>query len=57
MRGKVNNISKRNLSIVLKNFYDKWSFDLTRSSTEIAESIVEGLMYHVTEETKYCGDT
>ncbi|PKG45427.1 MULTISPECIES: AAA domain-containing protein [unclassified Planococcus (in: firmicutes)] len=43
MRDKLNNISKRNRSIRLLKLYDKWSFDLTRSSVETAESIVEGL--------------
>ncbi|EGA88422.1 Superfamily I DNA and RNA helicase and helicase subunits-like protein [Planococcus donghaensis MPA1U2] len=43
MRDKLNNISKRNRSIRLLKLYDKWSFDLTRSSSEIAEGIVEGL--------------
>lgn len=43
MRDKLNNISKRNRSIRLLKLYDKWSFDLIRSSAEIAESIVEGM--------------
>lgn len=49
MRDKLNNISKRNRSIVLKKLYDKWSFDLTRSSVEITESIVEGLKKNSTK--------
>lgn len=34
MRDKLNNISKRNRSIRLLKLYDKWSFDLMRSSCQ-----------------------
>ncbi|MBM7707762.1 very-short-patch-repair endonuclease [Chryseomicrobium aureum] len=43
MRDKLNNISKRNRSIRLLKLYDKWSFDLTRSTPVITDAIVEGL--------------
>ncbi|MGK7377390.1 AAA domain-containing protein [Planococcus sp. 1R117A] len=43
MRDKLNNISKRNRSIRLLKLYDKWSYDLTKTSSEVAEDIVNGM--------------